>query len=296
LPHGASLVERFEHGGAALVAEVLGVPSDRHLVFLHGWGGNRESLRGIGVLFQHTSTVHLIDLPGFGEAPAPPSSWSTLEYTDLVQQYVLDRVPGQVVFVGHSFGGKVSVRLAARRLAQIRGLVMIAVPGLPQPKLSRRWFRRWAIRSLRRVLAATQPIFGSRLVAWHTNRFGSRDYLDAGALRPVFIRIVNEDLTETARSVGCPTLLLWGTDDTETPLWLAHRYRELLNGQATLELLPHKDHHPQTGTGAHLCAFKIRAWLEKVDEAGRRAAPGESAGAQDEGKPAHLGPGATGAE
>src|SRR5262249_60797335 len=40
---------------------------------LHGWGLNRESLRGIAILFQHTHRVHLIDLPGFGEAAAPPA-------------------------------------------------------------------------------------------------------------------------------------------------------------------------------------------------------------------------------
>jgi hypothetical protein len=36
----------------------------------------------------------------------------------------------------------------------------------------------------------------------------------------------------------------------------------LLDGHATLEMLPHKDHHLYSGTGAHLCAFKIRSWLD----------------------------------
>jgi pimeloyl-ACP methyl ester carboxylesterase len=72
---------------------------------------------------------------------------------------------------------------------------------------------------------------------------------------------VNEDLTESARSIACPTLLLWGTDDAETPPWLGRRYAELLGSRATLRLLPHKDHHLYTGTGAHLCGEKMRAWL-----------------------------------
>ena len=79
-------------------------------------------------------------------------------------------------------------------------------------------------------------------------------------LRAVFVRVVNEDLTESAAAVACPTLLLWGTDDTETPPWLGRRYKELIDGRATLEWLPHKDHHPYTGTGAHLCGYKIRQW------------------------------------
>ena len=78
---------------------------------------------------------------------------------------------------------------------------------------------------------------------------------------PIFVKVVNEDLTESARAVACPALLIWGTDDTETPPWLAFRYAALMDGRATLDLLPHKDHHLYTGTGAHLCAFKIRDWL-----------------------------------
>ena len=130
-------IEHFAHNGATLIDEVLGATSSRHIIFLHGWGGNRESLRGIGTLFQHTHQVHLLDLPGFGEAPPPPPDWDTINYTDLVQQYVLERLSGPVILVGHSFGGRVSVRLAARRLPQIRGLVLMGVPGLPQPPLSR---------------------------------------------------------------------------------------------------------------------------------------------------------------
>lgn len=256
-----SEVERFEHKGASLIDEALGESTSSHLVFLHGWGQNRESLRGIATLFQHQHRVHLLDLPGFGEAPPPPSDWDTIRYTDLVQQWVLEKLTPPVVFVGHSFGGKVCVRLAARHLPHVSGIVLMGVPGLPQPAWSRVRLRRMAIRQLRRVLIGLRPLIGSRGVEWHTRRFGSRDYLSAGVLRPVFVRIVNEDLTESAQSIAVPTLLIWGTDDSETPTWLAERYRALIGARATLKLLPHKDHHMYLGTGAHLCGAKIRDWL-----------------------------------
>jgi pimeloyl-ACP methyl ester carboxylesterase len=262
LTSGAT-VERFEHNGATLVDEVSGASSSRHILFLHGWGGNRDSLRGIATLFQHTHCVHLFDLPGFGEAPPPPDSWGTIEYADLVQQYLLDRVHGHGVLVGHSFGGRVSIRLASRRLPQIRELVLMGVPGLPQPAISRMRIRRTYIRTLRRLLIALQPILGPGPVRWHSERFGSKDYQAAGPLRPLLVRAVNEDLTESARLIACPTLLVWGTDDTETPPWLAASYAALLGDKASVRLLPHKDHHLYTGTGAHLCAETIREWLAR---------------------------------
>jgi pimeloyl-ACP methyl ester carboxylesterase len=272
----SSLVERFAHGGGSLVAEVSGAHSDRQFVFLHGWGHSRESLRGISVLFQHTARVHLIDLPGFGEAPLPPSSWGTLDYADLVQQYLLERVHGETILVGHSFGTLVTLRLAARRLPQIRAVVLMSAPGLPPAGLSWRRVRRLGLRVLRQVFRQLQPLTGPRLVEWHTRRFGSRDYLAAGDLRPILVRTVNEDLSETARTVACPVLLIYGTDDDDTPPSLGYRYRDLMEGRATLELLLHKDHHLYAGTGAHLCGFKIRTWLGHIGQEGREGQAGNA--------------------
>ncbi len=259
---GAPHVARFDHNGATLVDEISGDAVSRHIVFLHGWGGNRESLRGIATLFQHTHRVHLLDLPGFGEAPPPPESWGTVEYADLVQQYLLEQVRGTVVLVGHSFGGRVSVRLASRRLTQIRDLVLLGVPGLPQPALSKVRLRRWGIRALRKGLIALKPLVGEGGVRWHTARFGSKDYQAAGALRSILVQTVNEDLTESAKRIACPALLVWGTDDTDTPPWLAARYASLIGAKATVSLLPHKDHHLYTGTGAHLVGQQMRTWLK----------------------------------
>ena len=245
-----------------LIDEHSGDPSAPHMLFLHGWGGSRESLRGIATLFQHTHCVHLFDLPGFGNAPVPPEGWGTIEYADLLQQYVLDRLSGPITLVGHSFGGRVSVRLASRRLPQIRAMVLMGVPGLPQPSWSVTRVRRLAIRWLRRALIAGQPILGARGVQWHTARFGSKDYLAAGAMRSILVKTVSEDLTESARSVACPTLLMWGTDDAEAPPWLAARYKALIGAKSTLVLLPHKDHFLFAGTGAHLIAQQMRTWIE----------------------------------
>src|SRR5260221_7732607 len=108
----------FSHEGGTLVDEQLGTAGP-HLVFLHGWRVDRETLRGIAILFQHTHAIHLIDLPGFGEAPLPPAGWDTIAYTDLLQQYLLDRIAGSAVLIGHSFGGRLAVRLAARHLPHV---------------------------------------------------------------------------------------------------------------------------------------------------------------------------------
>jgi pimeloyl-ACP methyl ester carboxylesterase len=253
-------VDEFEHGGARLIDEVVGAAGP-HLVFLHGWGGSRESLRGVAVLFEHTHRIHLIDLPGFGAAPAPPDDWDTARYADLVERYIVDRMPGAVVIVGHSFGGRIAVRLAARRVPQVLRIALLATPGLPVHVSRVRRLKRMGIHYLRSLLRVLRPVTGPSALEWHSRTFGSADYLAAGALRPVFVRVVNEDLTEVARGIDCPVLLLWGAADRETLPAVGQEYLRILGRRATLHVFPHKDHHLYAGTGAHLCAFKIRAWL-----------------------------------
>jgi pimeloyl-ACP methyl ester carboxylesterase len=107
-----------------------------------------------------------------------------------------------------------------------------------------------------------QPHTEYKLIDWHTRRYGSKDYQNVKAeLRSVLVSVVNENLSGSAGMITCPVLLLWGTDDVETPVWLARRYKELMGDNATLSLLPHKDHYLFQGTGAHLCGFEIRKWL-----------------------------------
>jgi pimeloyl-ACP methyl ester carboxylesterase len=260
-------LEKFDYEGASLVAAVSGELSGGEIIFLHGWGGNRRSLFDIGALFQCTHRIHMLDLPGFGDAPPPPHGWGSIQYADLVQQYMLRRCSDQVILVGHSFGGRVGVRLAAKRPSQVKGLVIMGTPGLSQPFFSRRRIRIVWIRWLRTLLRFIQPHTKYKLIDWHTRRYGSKDYLNVKAeLRSVLVNIVNENLAENAGMIACSALLLWGTDDAETPVWLAHRYKKLMGDKATLSLLPHKDHFLFQGTGAHLCGFVIREWLGvKID-------------------------------
>ena len=143
-------------------------------------------------------------------------------------------------------------------------MVLIGVPGLPQPTMSRVGVRRAGIRWLRRLLSALQPVIGSRGVDWHTRRFGSKDYLAAGELRSILVRIVNEDLTESAQLDRVPDAAAVGH----------RRYRDAALARAPLP----GDHRcacdarfaaaqgslSLSSAPARTCAaIKIRGWLNR---------------------------------
>lgn len=92
------------------------------------------------------------------------------------------------------------------------------------------------------------------------DRFGSADYRNAGAMRAVLTRVVNEDLSDVARQVRCPVQLIYGSADTETPPELGERLAKLIP-DARLAILDGLDHYTVLGEGRHQVARRLRDFL-----------------------------------
>ena len=50
------------------------------------------------------------------------------------------------------------------------------------------------------------------------------------------VNVVNEDLSDHAKKIECPTLLIWGTNDTEAPIEEARELEALLVDGGLVEL------------------------------------------------------------
>jgi pimeloyl-ACP methyl ester carboxylesterase len=241
------------------------------LVMLHGWGQSIGSLFLLGDLISKSRTVYLIDLPGFGATPNPPSDWGTAEVADLILAYLHSQNLENVDVLGHSFGGRVTLQMAAKEPQLFRKLVLINSAGLKREMKGKRALRASLIRTSLLVCRFLDLTFGwHTFEQWHIPRFASHDYKNAGELRNLFVKTVNEDLTDVSRKVTQPVLLLWGENDQEVPLEIAERFHELLpNSQLTV--LPGKDHFPFLNEGAHLCAYHILKFLDRDDSAAKSA-------------------------
>jgi pimeloyl-ACP methyl ester carboxylesterase len=103
---------------------------------LHGW---QRSHRDFDTVLDGFDAIAL-DLPGFGATPAPPAAWSTAEYAAAMVP-VLDEMAETVVVLGHSFGGRVSVHLAAAHPDRIGAQVLTGVPltRTPEPRRRAPW-------------------------------------------------------------------------------------------------------------------------------------------------------------
>jgi pimeloyl-ACP methyl ester carboxylesterase len=224
-------------------------------------------MRQLGELLAQDCRVVLVDLPGFGRSPLPfPASndgggWGTLEYSERVKQFLDQSGIGECILLGHSFGGRLSVRLASKYPQLVKGLILIGSAGLKRKRPLKDEIRVRCIRSLTKIAKTIDGMTGSRLFAHYlTPRFGSLDYNAAGDLRKSLVKTVNEDLTSEASLITAPTLLLWGAQDTETPLDLARSFNHLIKN-SELHVFPNKGHEPFADVGSHLLATYITQFL-----------------------------------
>lgn len=235
---------------------------DRQIVMLHGWGQNLQSLQPMGELLAYKEKIHIIDLPGFGKSAPPPEDWDTTQYADRICQYLDDNGIDKADMLGHSFGGRVSIRLAHKYPNRVRSITLINSGGLQRQRTFKQSLRSQWVRNLRNTFKIS-PVYRDELLTWHTQKYGSRDYLNAGALQGTLVKTVSEDVTEIVKQIPLPVLLLWGEADTETPVEMGHRYHSLFpNSQ--LITIPNRDHFMFQAEGAHLCAYYVDKFLSQL--------------------------------
>ena len=257
--------ERMRVGGADLAVfriEGDSPPSAPLLIWAHGWGQTHQALLPIAEAMRRRAPSILFDLPGFGASPLPPAAWSTADYADAAAEFLSQLPAGRRLWIGHSFGARIGLQLAARHPALLAGLVLIAAAGLP-PRRSlgaraSRAMRRWSFRLARAFVP--EGAARERL----RQRFGSADYRSADAgLRPILVKAVSENLASVARMVRCPTLLLFGHQDRETPPEIGERFAALIP-QSRLVVLRGFDHWTVLTEARHQIVQRLDEFMEQL--------------------------------
>ncbi len=238
------------------------------LLMLHGWGHSIGNLRHFGELLGEDRKVFVLDLPGFGSTPEPGSVWGTADYADAILRFMDSQGLTQVDLFGHSFGGRISIHLAATNPERVRKLVLCNSAGLRLPPALKKRLRLAAIRKTGAALKTIDRVFGRNLFqTWFSPRFGSADYKRAsGTLRNILVRTINEDLAALLPAIRSETLLLWGRLDTETPIEAGQMMHRLIPG-AELIVLDNHGHEPFVGVGSHLLAYYLNPFLSRGNQA-----------------------------
>jgi pimeloyl-ACP methyl ester carboxylesterase len=192
------------------------------VLLLHGWGTDHSLFRPLIELLSKKYHVLALDLPGFGQSAEPPNAWDVGDYAAFVQKFLAQKGISVCSILGHSFGGRVAIKIAAAPPPQltIKKLVLLAAAGIKPPATEKSTARAKRYKRAKRLLeSAPMRRFFPGAMEKLRQKYGSADYKAASPhMRKVLVKTVNEDLAPLLSAIKTPTLCVWGRNDTATPL------------------------------------------------------------------------------
>lgn len=188
------------------------------IILMHGWGCNLTTLQSVEKVAMENHTVYNVDFPGFGESQEPSQVWGVEEYTQLIEQFVKAENIENPILLGHSFGGRVGILYSSRN--KVNKLILVDAAGVKPRRSLKYYFKVYTYKLGKKLMPL---MYGKaraqqRIEAMRAKR-GSSDYNNASPMmRAILSKVVNEDLKDKMPLIKAPTLLIWGENDTATPL------------------------------------------------------------------------------
>jgi pimeloyl-ACP methyl ester carboxylesterase len=192
-------------------------------LILHGWSKNMTGQRYhelAEILTKKGHTVYTPDLPGFGKNPLSKNALQFEDYLVFVKEYIEKEIKAEkVILFGHSFGGRIAIRFTAQHSSMVAHLILCDASGIPQRLSLKKYVAKVGATTLKPLF--TIPPFSffyplSRKILYRG--IGEMDYYKAGNLSETFKNVYNISVVDDLPHIAVPTLIVWGKNDTFTPL------------------------------------------------------------------------------
>jgi pimeloyl-ACP methyl ester carboxylesterase len=195
------------------------------VLILPGWRVKSTRYSQLQQLLEdHGYTVHTLDFPGFDGKKIPEKGYTLTDYAQFLELYIEKNKLTNVVFICHSFGGRAAVKYFSlyKNKHTIKGMILTGTP-LVKEKFSTRKLATLQVLTYMRLFGNLIPL-KTRVFLQDNLRFllyriiGEYDYYKAGDLRKTLTNILEDDPQKYLAGVTLPTLIIWGENDTITPL------------------------------------------------------------------------------
>ena len=200
------------------------------VLLLHGWGASVDSYKGVINALRDKCRLVALDFPGCGKSDLPKEPLDINCYVAIVMEFCSALKIRDPILVGHSHGGRVIMKLAGSGLMNPKKIVFIDAAGI-KPKFSfKKWFKVRTFKTVKWFL--TLPVirrYTAETLQKARNHFGSADYNSAPeVMRKTLVNLVNDDMTMYLDGIKASTLLIWGENDTATPLYMAKKIEKIV--------------------------------------------------------------------
>ena len=197
------------------------------VILLHGWLANLETMRPIANSLAQNFKVYLVDIVGFGKS----------DFGDFLKAFVDQLAIENPILIGHSNGGRMIINSVGRGIVKPRKVVLIDSAGIV-PKRKTKYYIKVGIFKTGKAILNKLPNIGGikKFKEKLLNHVGSADYkASAPVLRETMKKILAEDVTPLLSNIKVPTLLIWGSNDTDTPIADAKKMQELIPDAGLVE-------------------------------------------------------------
>ena len=100
------------------------------VLLLHGWGGSIESFHPVFQSLSQHFDATAIDFPGHGQSSLPPKPWEVSDFLDCTLALMDNLGLQRPHVVAHSFGGRVTIKLASKYPERAGKLLFTAGAGV----------------------------------------------------------------------------------------------------------------------------------------------------------------------
>jgi pimeloyl-ACP methyl ester carboxylesterase len=197
----ASKTIQYENKTFQIAYELTNLSNQQTIVFLHGWGSNKEIMKQA---FDNSLSEykHLyIDMPGFGKS-SNQYILTTKDYAKIMQEFLKNLNLEIKAIAGHSFGGKVAT------LLNPKNLILLSSAGIIEEKPL----------GVKCKIAFVK-VLGKLGLKGITKVFRSNDVNTMSeSMYGTFKNVVDEDFTNSFAKFENFAIILWGKDDAATSL------------------------------------------------------------------------------
>lgn len=206
-------------GNTNIHYEATGPEDGAPVILMHGWGCDLTTVDSIRKCLDDRMRVYDIDLPGHGKSDEPDAVWGVEKFTETIEEFISRLGIKDPALIGHSFGGRIAILLSSRN-RDIPKIVLVDAAGIKPSRSLKYYLKVYSFKAVKKLAPA---ILGKKtaqkLIDSMRNKAGSADYRNSSpTMRAVMSRCVNEDLKSVMPDIKASALLIWGENDTATPV------------------------------------------------------------------------------
>jgi pimeloyl-ACP methyl ester carboxylesterase len=211
-------------------------------LILHGWGGSSKSWEKVMKILSLKFKVICPDLPGFGKSDIPSEIWNLDDFKDWLKEFVDKLALENFFLLGHSFGGRVSIKFSISFPERVKKLFLLNSAGIKQDL------------TLKDKIIINLSKFGKKLISGSKFQdkisklfyfiFGIKDYSRAqGTMKEIMKKVIEEDLLPCLSKIQTETIIIWGKEDKIVHLKYGFLFKEHIKN-SKLEIIPKVGHSP----------------------------------------------------